>query len=129
MGTLAQRLRHIRTERAFTPEALDALAEIASGTTARIEAAPRAKAADAPQVAKLAAALAVPIEWLQSGDGPAPSGGRIYTDPDAFLENIPHWARLVGERPADSRRIVRSRLRRGSYRRATTPMIEWPCAL
>ncbi|MBX6968825.1 XRE family transcriptional regulator [Providencia rettgeri] len=64
--TLASRLTRRRAELGYTQDELAKLAEIAPAQLSRYEAGvnkPRAK-----MIAKLAYALAVPYEWLETGD-------------------------------------------------------------
>jgi hypothetical protein len=96
MSTIAERLRHSRGFRGLTSTQLDQLADLPSGTAARIEAASRSSKKDAPYVEKLAAALGVRAEWLQRGA--TPEGAPITAE--NCLQLIPHSAAQVYGRPA-----------------------------
>lgn len=76
MKTLAERLRWAREASGLTARRLDKMAELTAGHTTAIEAGRRIDPS-VSTVASLATALAVPLDWLATGDGPIPSVKRL----------------------------------------------------
>jgi len=76
MSTLAERLKWAREAAGLTARKLDRLANLTAGHTTAIEAGRRADPSMST-VTALADALRVPLEWLASGDGTAPSMKRL----------------------------------------------------